>query len=969
MSFLDAYRLDFMVAGFQEVTATTLVGCRPEFIDFHDSGMRALLAKPTGCFRACGILLDLDYVSELGRVAVGHSHIRACVKLVGWTQPVCIVCAHLPHSGRPLHDLEDALQSMQEDLQFAVDRLMPLVLMGDLNVSLVDSVTDRSHLVRSTLDGLGLHHFSHCADPTRHPSPRRLDHIVYSASFLSSCEQVSADAHLPWVAECYRWDAKDGLGVDHVLVSHDLLVQVRVPVSGRRHVQFRPVGKYQVLGRDPLIRGTQDFHRHCRQDGFDSFQSLVHLASQSTRKTVRESYKDNALIKDLCRVRSVTADPAERCELSRNIFALRKECRKQWRQDLWRRAACGDWKARQALQRTCQKQGGLQHLISATGSVQCAVDSLQAFFASRFSGAPPLPLDALPWHSLMDSVEILPGLPEIHAHVLKLKPGKTTGITGMSNDFLHGVMQVPGGAEALQRALHDLLCFPERVQSVAFHGLVLLLAKVPVVTEPKHVRPIVLTKCLTKLAARIATARVVAAWPNQPEMMGGRSGGQVAEAVWIAKHMLMRSCMFRDQYVYLKVDVSAAFDSLQHAAVQGELVRYFHVSHATSARFLDFLITHQVLQFSALGKTWTQTMTRGCVQGGCHSPLLFSRVLANVCGRLRDQWLASGEEPPFLAGRSGLWSLWFVDDGIVCFRNMRQLGRLFPAFLDALRAVGLELNLSKSKLLGLSLPSVLPQCLEGVQVTSCTQFLGMPLAIVETDSDSTYSLMRRAAVAFFSNRKILIERAAPVDKRLFMFNALITSTVRWSIGALLPTCHNLRLVRVQCTTLLVWVLRLRGHPAWEDISQYAAIRHIAKIWGRCWWGFLWDVLLLQQHWKLVGHMLRSTSCLSRAFAAPQEVHGDAVRRRLRRYRTGPDPSGFSRVHRFLSRNDLQVEIASNRQIWDHWQDAWLSTFDVQRQTVGHNLFLWFLNHTWHGMQDVGKEFVMAAKRFLLDLVG
>ena len=324
MSFLDAYRLDFMVAGFQEVTATTLVGRRPEFIDFHDSGMRALLAKPTGCFRACGILLDLDYVSELGRVAVGHSHIRACVKLVGWTQPVCIVCAHLPHSGRPLHDLEDALQSMQEDLQYAVDRLMPLVLMGDLNVSLVDSVTDRSHLVRSTLDGLGLHHFSHCADPTRHPSPRRLDHIVYSASFLSSCEQVSADAHLPWVAECYRWDAKDGLGVDHVLVSHDLLVQVRVPVSGRRHVQFRPVGKYQVLGRDPLIRGIQDFHRHCRQDGFDSFQSLVHLASQSTRKTVRESYKDNALIKDLCRVRSVTADPAERCELSRNIFALRK---------------------------------------------------------------------------------------------------------------------------------------------------------------------------------------------------------------------------------------------------------------------------------------------------------------------------------------------------------------------------------------------------------------------------------------------------------------------------------------------------------------------------------------------------------------------------------------------------------------------------------------------------------------------
>ena len=50
--------------------------------------------------------------------------------------------------------------------------------------------------------------------------------------------------------------------------------------------------------------------------------------------------------------------------------------------------------------------------------------------------------------------------------------------------------------------------------------------------------------------------------------------------------MFMRSRMFQDQYVYLKVDISAAFDSLEHAAVQGELCRYFDTKHATSARFL-----------------------------------------------------------------------------------------------------------------------------------------------------------------------------------------------------------------------------------------------------------------------------------------------------------------------------------------------------------------------------------------------
>lgn len=91
------------------------------------------------------------------------------------------------------------------------------------------------------------------------------------------------------------------------------------------------------------------------------------------------------------------------------------------------------------------------------------------------------------------------------------------------------------------------------------------------------------------------------------------------------------------------MDISAAFDSLEHAAVQADMRRFFNPGHATSARFLDYLLTHQLLHFAALGETWSQPMSRGCVQGGCHSPLLFSRVLANVCSRLRDQWALNGE--------------------------------------------------------------------------------------------------------------------------------------------------------------------------------------------------------------------------------------------------------------------------------------------------------------------------------------
>ena len=157
--------------------------------------------------------------------------------------------------------------------------------------------------------------------------------------------------------------------------------------------------------------------------------------------------------------------------------------------------------------------------------------------------------------------------------------------------------------------------------------------------------------------------------------------------------------------------------------------------------------------------------------------------------------------------------------------------------------------------------------------------------------------MRLAVVFFFSNRKLLIERAAPVSvfSCSMLWSLAQSSTVRWLIGALLPTCHNLRLVRVQCATLLVWVLRLHGHLGRTSHSTVCGYPAHCQALGTLLVGFLWDVLLLQ-HWKLVGHMLRSTSCascLSRAFAAPHEVHGDAVRRCLRRHRAGPYPGGFS----------------------------------------------------------------------------
>ena len=99
----------------------------------------------------------------------------------------------------------------------------------------------------------------------------------------------------------------------------------------------------------------------------------------------------------------------------------------------------------------------------------------------------------------------------------------------------------------------------------------------------------------------------------------------------------------------------------------------------------------------------------------------------------------------------------------------------------------------------------------------------------------------------------------------------------------------------------------------RNLSNLGLSAILPKLWGQCWWGCLWDVLLLQQHWNLARHMLRSSSSLSRAFASPQEVHTGALRHGLRGYRTGPDHTGFSRLHRFLRDHGLGVALAADRQ--------------------------------------------------------
>ena len=132
---LAAFDIDVHVSALQEVTVeSSLEAGGYDFVMDATKEWITLLAKPPGCFRACGVLFDQDHLVDISNIKVGHSHVVAKVRLKEFPTLFVIASVHFPHSKRPISDLADALQSLGEDLERYVQDDAPMAVLGDLNV-------------------------------------------------------------------------------------------------------------------------------------------------------------------------------------------------------------------------------------------------------------------------------------------------------------------------------------------------------------------------------------------------------------------------------------------------------------------------------------------------------------------------------------------------------------------------------------------------------------------------------------------------------------------------------------------------------------------------------------------------------------------------------------------------------------------------------------------------------------------
>ena len=85
------------------------------------------------------------------------------------------------------------------------------------------------------------------------------------------------------------------------------------------------------------------------------------------------------------------------------------------------------------------------------------VDEVREYFTHKFASGPTSLPGPFPWDSDSFSMAELPTIEEVQWHVGKMKLHKTSGVSGISADLLHALLEIPQGHLLLLQVVHGIL--------------------------------------------------------------------------------------------------------------------------------------------------------------------------------------------------------------------------------------------------------------------------------------------------------------------------------------------------------------------------------------------------------------------------------------------------------------------------------------------------------------------------------
>ena len=516
---------------------------------------------------------------------------------------------------------------------------------------------------------------------------------------------------------------------------------------------------------------------------------LETVCSSCSKRVTSCRFVDTPEIKELIAERRRLRGTAAR-NLSRRINNERREAKKAWLQKRLQQSAEGDFRAVSYFKKrnsALHTQGS--YCMRASGRA-AATSQLRLFYSRMYTPADPMPPGLPSASSHACAGPVLNPLPITQQAIIDVafmcKHNKSTGDDGISYEAFQLLMQselAPHIEEMFNGVLLGLVPIPSSWLS----SHVCFLPKISCPSASSDLRPIVLSSTVAKVFTKILMIRLRAHLPPiKAFQVGGIPQRQTLDATCAVQHAVRLSEEYGKPLVIIKLDVSAAFDSLSHEAV----ARYLSTAKGQrEAELLLQIVQNSTVRLSLQGTSWVQALKQGILQGSSYSAELFARCVDHFLSPLNLKWHES--EDTWLQTPEGrkLFLTPFADDLVLIATSREQAQRLLSDCEQALGAIGLKFNWKKCKYI--QTPGLPKDPLRLNHGTVAWQqsfiFLGVLIGFQLTCLAVLSARMTQVSNAFWGFFRILRQQSVGLTQRLRMFDCFITAKWRWLSPTVRPT--------------------------------------------------------------------------------------------------------------------------------------------------------------------------------------
>ena len=826
-----------------------------DFFVFGSSRVQSHLAQM--------ILLSKDAVECVldtfeGERVIGVQFVATASKVKRW-----IFSIHLPHSDND----EDTFAVALAELSTVCHRHQSgqVVILGDFNV---ERESHRAFLLDDVLGRFGYKTFrGGVATRFGRNGSSELDFACVSRKLNAMIRRIPQAARL-----IVHSQSRLDIGSDHERITLELALGDKIPRRARRRPNKGRCGRWSVgLNLNEHVSQLQTVFSEMSLVG--KWEALKETQVACCYRTPTYKFKDSPQLKQMCKDRTQCQDPDTKLLLTRGILAKRRAEKIEWLRDLEERSSRGEAGAIRYLRGRSKVYNNMDGMARECGGVDEAARAIQEHFDLLFN---PTVSDE---HKqtvaeVMSALQLSSGefavklftKEEIDKGVARLKPGKSTGMSGVSSELLTAMWTIPQGQCILTDFLNDMLQSSE-VPAEVHRAFVVLLPKVRDVLRPLDIRPICLVEVTNKLFSFLLLQRLVDSWPVPNCQFGAVSGGQVLDALAAAHWQTGAEAMRQRRSVWINADIQSAFDSLNHSTIAQYLQEHCppHLSRETLQ--LLRIVCSPVMKFSWKGTDWETLQGQGVQQGHTHSPIIFAYIIGHYVQTEFERWRVGGS-----SSSTGDWGWLFIDDLLLHFDDWHTASTLTPLMQKALASLGLRLNLRKTELLGheealqegrrLCLPE--DHLLRQISWKTSTQYLRKPLRFLEV-GESTFQLLfpslKRAVYVGMESMKSVFKslfwREAELAFKLV--NRYVGSKWFWFGPLLIPIQTHVQEVQTLQVSVMTSVLKL-FIP--ETVKRDAAMslhrlrrRALLVFLGRnrqVSWAHIWRMRI----WGYFGHVLR-----------------------------------------------------------------------------------------------------------------